>query len=171
MTKKVLEKILNSGEEIKYQFSFGERYLKIMKIATITIGSFILLAIGVAIFLIFNISKIIILAIIAIPLTLLILYSLIYFDWYLKRANIYVITNKRILIHKGWLSTRLISADFNQITDIKVVQPFLDRLIYKAGVLKINTAGMEAHPIILFHIEDPYKIKRKLNEIRDSISK
>ena len=171
MTKKVLEKILNSGEEIKYQFSFGERYLKIMKIATIAIGSFILLAIGVAIFLIFNISKIIILAIIAIPLTLLILYSLIYFDWYLKRANIYVITNKRILIHKGWLSTRLISADFNQITDIKVVQPFLDRLIYKAGVLKINTAGMEAHPIILFHIEDPYKIKRKLNEIRDSISK
>lgn len=171
MTKKVLEKILNSGEEIKYQFSFGERYLKIMKIATIAIGSFILLAIGVAIFLIFNISKIIILAIIAIPLTLLILYSLIYFDWYLKRANIYVITNKRILIHKGWLSTRLISADFNQITDIKVVQPFLDRLIYKAGVLKINTAGMEAHPIILLHIEDPYKIKRKLNEIRDSISK
>lgn len=171
MVKKILEKILSPGEEIKYQFSFGERYLKIMKIATITIGSFVLLAIGVAIFLIFNISEIIILVIIAIPLVLLILYSLLYFDWYLKRANIYIITNKRILIHKGWLSTRLISADFRQITDIKVFQPFLDKLIYKTGVLKINTAGMEAHPIILFHIEGPYKIKRKLNEIRDSLSR
>lgn len=171
MAKKVLEKILNPNEEIKYQFSLGERYLKITKIITISIGSLVLLIIGLFVLPIFNVSGIIIFLIIAILLVLLILFSLFYFNWYLKIANIYIITNKRVLVHRGWLSTRLISADFYQITDTKVHQPFVDKVIYRTGILKINTAGMEAHPIILSHIESPYKVKRKLNEIRDSLSK
>lgn len=171
MVKKVLEKILNTNEEVKYQFSLGERYLKITKIVTIAIGSLVLLIMGLFVLPIFDISGIFILIIIAILLVLLVLFSLFYFNWYLKRANIYIITNRRMLVHRGWLSTRLISADFNKISDVKVAQPFIDRVIYKAGVLKINTAGMEAHPIVLSHIERPYKIKRKLNEIRDSLAK
>ncbi len=171
MVKKVLEKILNPNEEIKYQFSFGERYLNITKIVTIVIGSFILLLLGLFVLPMLEIGAIVIVIIIGGFLGLLIGFSFFYFGWYLKRANIYIITNRRVLIHRGWLSTRLISADFQQISDIKVVQPFIDRVIYRTGILKINTAGMEAHPIILSHIERPYKIKRKLNEIRDFLSK
>ena len=166
MAKKVLEKILSPSEKVQYQFSLGERYLKIKKIAAICLSFLVLLIISVALIYLTYISEIIIVVSAVAFWALLILFSYFYFGWYLKRANIYLITNRRVIMHRGWLCTRLISAPFNQITDVKVIEPFIDRLIFKTGVLKINTAGMGEHAIILSSIEDPYKIKNKLNEIR-----
>ena len=168
MAKKILEKILNPGEEIKYQFSLGERYLKITKIITIVIGALILLLIGVFILPIFKIDIMIIVLIIGACLGLLVGFSFLYFGWYLKRANIYIITNKRVIVHRGLFSTRLITVTFREITDLKVIQSFADRIIYRTGILKINTAGMEAHPIVLSHIENPYMLRKKISELRDS---
>jgi hypothetical protein len=52
------------------------------------------------------------------------------------------------------------------MTDITVREPFLDRLITKTGHLIINTAGTGFQEVILIHIERPYEIKKKLDEIR-----
>ncbi len=170
MAKEVLEKILSSNEEIKYQFSFGETYLRISKIMTIAIGSSILILLGVFGLPALEIDILFIVLIVGALVGLLTGYSFFYFGWFLKRTNIYVISNRRVIIHIGWLSTRVTSVDFRQITDIKVIQPFFEKVIFGTGILKINTAGMEAHPIILSHIEDPYKIKKIINEIRHSLS-
>jgi membrane protein YdbS with pleckstrin-like domain len=167
--KKVVEKLLSSNEEIRYQFSFGEWYLKIKKIIAISFGSVLLLSAGLLINHFFKVDIIILILIIGVLLVLLIIVSLIYFDWYLKRANIYLITNKRIIIHKGWLFTYLKSIDFQQITDIKVIQSFIDKIIFKTGTLKINTAGTQDYEIALSCVENPHKIKTIIIEVKDLI--
>lgn len=170
MTKRILEKVLGPNEEIKYQFSLGERYLKIKKVLTISLGTLLLMIIGALISFTFEISAIIVVLIMIGLLALLVLFSFLYFGWYLRIANVYIFTNRRIVIHKGWLSTRLVSVNFRQITDIKVIQLFVDKVIYGTGALKIDTAGMgiKGHSITLFRIENPYAIKRKLIEIKNS---
>jgi uncharacterized membrane protein YdbT with pleckstrin-like domain len=162
----VIEKLLSPNEEIKYQFSFGERYLKIKKIAAIILSFVILLSGGLLIIYFFKIDWVTIILIIIPLFVLLAGMSIFYFDWYLKRVNIYIITNKRLIIHRGWFSTNLKSIGFEQITDIKVLQFFIDRIIFKTGTLKINTAGTGDYEINLHCIEDPYKIKAKILEIK-----
>ncbi len=145
--KKFWKKILSSNEEIKYEFSIGNTYLKIgLKVVCLS---------GVLLFF-FNFWFSII----------FILIFGFYYGWYLKEANKYAFTNKRVLIHKGWLSTNLISVDYDKITDIEVQEPFLDRVFYKTGSLLVNTAGTTLREIVLEHIENPYEIKKKLDELR-----
>ena len=77
------------------------------------------------------------------------------------------LTNKRILIHKGWLSTQAISVDYNKITDIIVVEPFFSRIFYKSGHLAINTAGTGLHEIVLRNIPTPYETKKIISGIKN----
>jgi len=142
--KKDWDNILNSSEQIKYEFSLGDKYVKFVKI--------ILVALGIPLLFLYGLG--------------LIFIALGFFlGWYLKKAHSYAFTGKRVLVHKGWLSTHLTCVDFDKITDIKVEQPFLDKVIYKTGTLAINTAGTGQHEIVLSHIENPYEIKKKLDEI------
>lgn len=134
MASGVWKKVLGSKEEIKFEFSLGDRYVNFQTIPLII--TVILAPIG------------------------------LFRRWYLKRANKYAFTNKRVLIHKGWLSTHLTSVDYNQITDIRVEQSFLDRVVYKTGSLAINTAGTGFHEVVLEHIENPFEVRKKLEEIR-----
>lgn len=147
--KNIWAKILSPNEEIKYEFSIGDRYLKIGLIAGCVWGVILL-------FLISWLGIIVILT------------CGFYYGWYLKEANKYAFTDKRVLIHRGWLSTNLISVDYNKITDIEVQEPFLDRVFYKTGSLLINTAGTTFKEIVLKHIKNPYEIKKKLDELRDN---
>ncbi len=142
----IWDRVLSSNEMIKKEFSIGNSYIKMGLIFWLIFGVILLLG-GIGIF--------------VIPIVLF------YYLFYLKRANHYAFTNKRVLIIKGWLSTKLTSIDYDKITDITVLEPFLDRLIYKTGSLAINTAGTALHEVILQHIEDPYKIKQELDKIRE----
>lgn len=171
----VVKKILGSNEEIKYQFSLGERYLKIKKIVTILMGIIILLAAGASLYYAslhfdFELNPTTVILITGLLLVLLIGIAHFYFGWYLKRANIYLITNKRIIIHRGWLSSLMKSVGFQDITDIKIIQAFLDKMIFKAGSLKINTAGKEAYEIMLHCVENPYEVKTKIIDMKYLLS-
>ena len=149
MTQEIWRKVLNPNEEIKYEFTIGKRYRKLGIVTGIIIRLpflFIIFPLGI----------------------LIILFFLFYFGWYLKKANVYGFTDKRVLIHKGWLNTKLISIDYDKITDITVKEPFLDRIIAKTGHLSINTAGTTFHEVVLEHLESPYEIKKKLDEIRET---
>ncbi|RJQ35158.1 PH domain-containing protein [Candidatus Parcubacteria bacterium] len=143
---KIWEKTLGPNEEVKYEFSVSKRYRKILMVATVIIGILFFylppLAIGIA------------------------LLGLFYFGFYLKVANAYAFTNDRVLIHKGWLSTKLISTEYQKITDVTVHEPFISRIIFKTGHLTINTAGTGAHEITLRHVERPYELKKKLDGLR-----
>lgn len=168
--KNIVEKILSPSEEIRFQFSLGEKYLKIMKIVIILIGSVLLLAIALSLYHIFELTLIIVVLIIGVSLALVIGITHFYYGWFLIRSNIYVVTNKRIIIHKGWLFTDLKSVSFQQITDIRVIQSFVDKMLFNTGILKINTAGRDDYEVILHHIENPHKVKTKIVEIRHFLS-
>jgi len=147
--EKIWQKVLSDGEKVEYEFSYGDRYLKIGLIAGIVLS--VILMFGFIGFILLPIE-------------------IFLWAFYFRVANSYAFTNKRVLIHKGWLSTHTTSIDFHKITDVSVVEPFLDRIIYHTGSILIDTAGMSGDDIILKHIEHPYEVQKKLNLLKDKVS-
>lgn len=140
----IWKKVLNENEQIQYEFSVGPRYRWVGIITGCIIG------------------------LIAFPLAIFIIPAFCFvYGFYLKAANAYAFTDKRALIHTGWLSTKTITIDYNKITDVKVIEPFFERIICHTGSLTINTAGL-SDDIVFRHIARPYETKKKLDELRQS---
>jgi uncharacterized membrane protein YdbT with pleckstrin-like domain len=142
--EQVWSKVLSSNEELKYEFSIGSQYIKTYLIiwGIISLCTLMLAPIVFAV-------------------------AFLYLKIYLPKANIYGFTNKRVLIHRGFFSTDLVSVDYSKITDVTVKESFLDKSFTKSGQLYINTAGSGGKEIILQHVAHPYEIKKKLDELRD----
>jgi len=155
--EKIWNKILSSDEKAEYEFSIGSRYIKFNLIiwGIISLPFLFIAGFGIIIFLI----------------------ALFYYGFYLKAANAYAFTNKRVLIHKGWLSTRTTSIDYSKIIETHIEESFLDRVITHTGHMLISTIGTTSdrtsstrttsHGIILKHIESPYEVKKKLDILKD----
>jgi len=155
---KIWKKVLEANEEVKYEFSIGKKY---RSLAIIIIGILTLFVLLSGIFLSFKVKW---LGYTVIGIGVLVFLSaLFYFGWYLKIANLYAFTNKRVLIHQGWLSTKLISIDYDKITDVSVIEPFWERIITNTGFFIINTAGTSSREVILAHVENPYEVKKQLD--------
>lgn len=147
--QKIWQKTLTNDEKLEYEFSISKRYRIIKIIIWVSLMS---------IFLLYENTR-------GLAITV-ILFVLFYYGFYLKVANAYALTNKRILVHKGWLSTRAISVDYNKITDIIVVEPFFSRIFYKSGHLAVDTAGTGLHEIVLRNISTPYETKKIISGIK-----
>jgi len=145
--EKIWNKILSADEKVEIEFSVGDRYRKFWLLVWGIIGLPFLFASPLAIF--------------------IFLVALFYYGFYLKVANAYAFTNKRVLIHRGWLSTNTISVDYSKITDVHIQEPFFERLITHTGNIAINTAGTTFHEVILRHIKSPYEIKKQLDTLKD----
>lgn len=140
--QKEIEAVLTSSEEVKYKFTVSPRYRKILGFIWGIFG--ILFTMGVVT-----------------------VWAAFYYGFYLKAANSYGFTNKRIIARKGWLSVNTVTVDFNKVTDIRVREGIVERFITKTGTLVINTAGTHKEEIVLRNIDDPHKIKKKLSEIME----
>ena len=155
--QKIWQKILKPGEEVQKEFSLGSRYITFIQIIS---GIFLAIA-----FFVIGVS--------AENTALGWFFFISYFPivWfikvYMKTANAFAFTDKRVLVHKGWLSTHLISVDYNKITDILVSEPFLEKTLFKTGNLIIDTAGTHLPEVILINVEEPYKLKRTLDYLRE----
>lgn len=86
--------------------------------------------------------------------------------FYLKISNEYIFTDKRIIIKKGWLSTKTVSARHSRITDVKVNQSLIERIL-GVGTISINTAGGEGYEIALSHVSKPYELKKILHVLKE----
>ena len=151
--EKIWFKVLGADEKVEYEFSVGDRYRKFHLImwgfisflwcfiTSFSTGIFIFLA------------------------------AWFYYGFYLRISNAYAFTNKRVLIHKGWLSTRAISIDYAKITDIAVKEPFSDRVLTHTGHLTVNTAGTPLSEGVFKHIESPYEVKKHLDLMMTRTSK
>lgn len=139
------QKVLSPDEIIEKEFGLGKKFIKYSLIFWLTIGAFLLLG-GVGI--------------IVIPIVLF------YYLFYVKEAYRYAFTNKRVLAKRGWLSTNLISIEYEKITDILVKQSFLNKSL-DVGVLAINTAGTGVHELVMKNIGEPYRVKQELCEIME----
>lgn len=166
--KKIWTKVLSSGEEIKYEFGISDQYIRM---------SLIFLGIFSAVILIFlfiaftqgssdeSVELVLLVLMFAIP----ILAMYFYYGFYLRRANAYAFTNKRVLIHEGWLSTSLNSIDYGKITEIEINEGFFERTFFKTGSMTITTAAQGLYPVILSHIDRPYEIKKQLEKIKSEV--
>jgi len=145
--QKIWDKVLGKDEVVKHSFSIGDRYIKFNLIiwGVICLPLLFVFGLGLVIFLIL----------------------LFYYGFYLRVANVYAFTNKRVLIHTGWLSTHTTSVDYPKITDVRVQEPFFDKLLTHTGNIGINTAGSGNLEVILKHIEKPYETKKILDELKD----
>lgn len=145
----IWKKTLGPNESVKYEFTVGKRYRKVLLIIWIVIGGIFSLTGAGAFF--------------GIPIILI---AAFYYGFYLKTANAYAFTDHRVLVHLGWLSTRLISTEYQKITDVTVHEPFFSRVFFHVGSLAINTAGTSSEEIVLKNVEKPYEVKKKLDELR-----
>ncbi len=146
----IWKKVLSKDEKIEYEFSIGDRYLKIGFILS-TMVSISMMFVEVR------------------SGTILLFLSWFLFAFYFRVANAYALTNKRILIHKGWLSTQLTSIDYSKITDINVREPFFERIIAHTGYIYINTAGTDREEAILPSIDKPYEVKKRIDSLKDGM--
>lgn len=159
--KKIWDKTLLSNEELKHEFAISRSYLIFKLILSIIFGLIVFAISFTDAYTVF----------LVVPALFIILASIFYYSFYLKVAHAYAFTNKRVIIHTGWLSTEITSVDYDKITDIKVREPFFERIITSSGDISINTAGTHQIEIGLRHVDKPYELKKKLDEIRDNASK
>lgn len=143
----IWKKVLREDEKVDYEFSIGKRYRMLGLIPSVFVGLIMLLGSPT-------------MGVIIIGL------GVFYFGFYLKVANAYALTDRRVLVHKGWLSTNTISVEYKNITDATVDEPFLERIIAKTGNLSINTAGSGTKEVVLKHITTPYEVRKKLDKVR-----
>lgn len=142
----IWDKTLGSSERIEHEFTVGSRYIMFRLILWgIICLPFVFAIVGVPMFLV----------------------ALFYYGFYLKRANAYAFTNKRVLIHKGWLSTHMISVDFSKITDTHVTEGFFERIFTHTGSLATITAGSTSDQVVFQHVDSPYELKKKLDSLKD----
>lgn len=144
--EKIWKKTLSNDEHVEYEFTVGSGYIKANLIFWGITSLALLFVVGLGIF--------------------TFLFALFYYKFYVKRANAYAFTNKKVLVHRGWLSSHLISVDYSKITDVLVKESFWDKLITHTGLLALNTAGTSMHEVVLKHIDSPYEVKRKLDSLR-----
>lgn len=146
--KQVWRKELSDTEKVEYAFSLGERYKKVSLICWGIVSVPLLLLLGLGLF--------------------TFAFAFVYYRYYLPAAHAYAFTNKRVLIRRGWLSVRTISIDYERITDLQVMEPFFEKILFHCGSIAINTAGSNGNEVVLVHIQDPYEVKKQLNMIRES---
>lgn len=105
------------------------------------------------------------------PLILLIVLILpiviLYYQYYLRIANRYILTENRIIFKRGWLSTEVESIHYDHITDVLVKQSIWERFIFGTGKVFINTAGGEDYEAEMLHIKKPHHIKKRIYDLKN----
>lgn len=163
----IWDKILSRDEEVEYEFSIGLRYRLLGLVVWILIALIILL-LGLSTPEEYGDTPFLASLILA---AVLIIFAIFYHLFYLKIANVYAFTNRRVLIYRGWLSTSLVSINYENITDVTVRERFFEKLIAGTGDVVIDTAGTSDFEVSLASIASPYEVAKKLNNIRNKIKK
>jgi uncharacterized membrane protein YdbT with pleckstrin-like domain len=97
--------------------------------------------------------------------------SMFYHLYFLRIANTFVMTNRRVIVKKGWLNTSVKSVEYDRITDVSVDQSFLDKVFYKSGKLSISTAGGDGYELVLNCVHEPHELKKTLSDLKDNYRK
>lgn len=145
---RIWQKIITPGEKIEYQFSIGNRYLFFYWLLWLFI----------------SMGSIMVYQSPPVPL-LLFLGATFFYGFYFRIANAYAFTDHRVLVHRGWLSTNLVSIEYSKITNITVEEPFFTKIFTGTGSLTISTAGSIDGGVQLKHVAKPYQLKKILDNL------
>jgi len=159
-----LEVTLRPDERLIDQFSISQRLFWIL------IGAGIFLAIFIPIFglillpfMDFDLNGIGLVVLIAIGLAVCAV--MVGYAFYFRASRHYVLTNQRFIETMGVVSKRTISADWEQITDIRVTQDAFERLILGAGMIALNTAGGDIEEVRLERVPSPYHLSNRIRQL------
>lgn len=182
---KTIAKILTNKEKLSQEITFSSRFLNIMMILSLIKWTMIFAVISTIFFLvghfkeyappvempfmgIGNLSSVagdFFTRIWSLPIAILVVLVLplvfLYYQFYLRVANRYVLTDQRLIFKRGWLSTEIESIHYDRITDVLVTQSLWDRLFFNSGKIFINTAGGEDYEATMLNINNPYGLKKK----------
>lgn len=151
---------LDKDEKLIKSFSVGGKYLSFW-FGFYSLTCIIVLIIGIVLAINFGFYFLIFLSILGF------LVSFVYYKLYLKAAHKYALTETRVISITGWVNTNTKSIEYNTITDIRVMQNLVDRLLTKTANVEINTAGAEGYEMNLMHIDAPYEVKNIINKYAD----
>lgn len=156
----IWKKLLNTNEQLQYEFSVSGVFRSLSLAFWLALSLFI----GVIGLLVFSLTiEIAVGAVIVLSF-----FGWFYFIFYLPRANAYCLTDKRVIIHRGWLSSAAISMFYGRITDITVMQTVWQKLITNDGTVMVNSAGAAGHEIVLYNIHNPYNIKQRIGNLTET---
>jgi hypothetical protein len=149
-----LEKYLASNNErIIYRFGISLRFI----IVTLTLWAVFLggLSYGLQLLEVGDLLE-------RLPLVILILINLYYVLYFL--TTVYFVSNIKIYKRVGFGFAKVTSAKHTEIDDMKVMQGFLEKVLFNTGTLKFNTPGSNAFEIILPRVGRPFAMKQELYE-------
>lgn len=165
-----IQAILTKDEHVIKQFSISDHYIYFHMLFNVV--ETIIMIIGVILIQFFFPFTLPLLGLITLPvilgLVVLGALSVLYYAKYLKQANQYFITNKRLIIVKGWLARNTISINYSKITDMVVRQNLIEQTFSKTGSLAINTAGGTNLEVQLLHIDNPHQIRTQISELSET---
>lgn len=162
-SEKSPQMILRTNETIVREFGVSPRFLGLIVI----VGIILAIIIPLALFALFRILDIdtVNAGLIFWVSGIIIGGALVIYALYLRLARHYVITNQRAIQYVGWLARKMISADYEQITDMSIVQDFFERLILGIGKLSLNTAGGYIEEINFERIDNPYGVANQVRQL------
>lgn len=189
---KTIAKILTNKEKLSQEITFSSRFLNIMMILSLIKWTMIFAVISTIFFLvghfkeyappvempfmgIGNLSSVagdFFTRIWSLPIAILVVLVLplvfLYYQFYLRVANRYVLTDQRLIFKRGWLSTEIESIHYDRITDVLVTQSLWDRLFFNSGKIFINTAGGEDYEATMLNINNPYGLKKEIYALKEN---
>lgn len=159
--KKAFDKFLSEDEELVLATGFGKNYMrhKFVYFLLWPGGISIALGSGLAYLFQFNLGVGLLLGILTASI-----WALILSIWH-YHAHRYILTTRRVIIKKGLISVKLISALYDKITHIEVDQSIIDRLIMRHGTIIVNTAGGNKDEIKILNIDKPIQFKNMLERL------
>ena len=160
--KKNFAKYLSEDEELVVATGFGKTYLRQRFIIQLILpGVAVILGIYLYLYYVKHLGP---------GYSLLVgFFSSMFFSYlmtvYIYNANRYLLTTRRVILKRGLLTVKLITALYDKITHIEMDQSLYDRLFLHHGTIKIHTAGSDKDEIVLKYVEYPIEFKNLLERL------
>lgn len=138
--------LLQKGEKISDQITFSQRYVNATQIIVYILCFCAFYAFVEA-------------------LVFCLIAVFVYCNFYLKAANQYYITNKRIIRREGLISVDYSSISYQKITDFKLKQNLFERFVTRSGSIYFSSAGSSGFEVKFQNIDKPFKTLKLINEL------
>lgn len=170
--KQNFAKYLSEDEELIIATGFGKTYLRQQFIVHIMLpGAAVILLVVLYLYYMKHLTLAISLLWGLLGATI---FSLLMTMW-IYHANRYLLTTRRVILKRGLLTVKLITALYDKITHIEMEQSLYDRLFLHHGTIKIHTAGSDKDELVLRYVEYPIEFKnileRLINKEREHYSR
>lgn len=95
---------------------------------------------------------------------LALIWAIGYFYFYVPRSRIYGLTDRRIVLRRGWLSPETTSISYAQLADTQVKEPWLRGKMWGTGRLIVRPGGGK-RTITIKHLDRPHELEHEIQKL------